>query len=307
MKIERLLGILLFIINRDNVTANTLAQRFDVSRRTILRDIDTLSLAGIPVYSEVGSKGGYSINSHYNLNEKIIDDTNRQYILQALESLKSVYGQDKVQETYEKVKHIYSDNEGTYKGDIDFSVANENRSVISDVSVLKEAIESSRAVTFQYTNSDGCNRKVKANAIHVLYKWYGWYAFGYDLEKGDFRMFKVVRMKNLKVTDDNFNNDYNLRKLLEEHEDRRNEDNVEITLEYSKEIEVLADEYFYGESHSVDERFLVKKTTIKKNDYIMFSIILGFGNKMRVIAPKWYKDKVEEHLRRTLDIYNSDI
>ncbi|MGF7059342.1 helix-turn-helix transcriptional regulator [Brassicibacter mesophilus] len=109
MKIERLLGILFYIINRDNVSANSLAEHFNVSRRTILRDINTLTLAGIPIYSEIGSKGGYSINPDYKLNEKIIGNVNSEYILLALQSLKSVYGERKVHETYEKVKHIYSD------------------------------------------------------------------------------------------------------------------------------------------------------------------------------------------------------
>lgn len=93
MKIERLLGILFYIINRDNVSANNLAEHFNVSRRTILRDINTLTLAGIPIYSEVGFKGGYSINPDYRLNEKIIDNANSEYMLLALQSLKSVYGE----------------------------------------------------------------------------------------------------------------------------------------------------------------------------------------------------------------------
>ena len=107
MKIERLIGIIFYLINRECVTTNELAQKFEVSRRTILRDIDTLTLAGIPIYSELGVNGGYIINKDFKVDEKIIDSNNKEYILLALNSLRTVYGNKKVIETYEKMKHRY--------------------------------------------------------------------------------------------------------------------------------------------------------------------------------------------------------
>ena len=108
MKIERLIGIIFYLINRECVTTNELAQKFEVSRRTILRDIDTLTLAGIPIYSELGVNGGYIINKDFKVDEKIIDNNNKEYILLALNSLRTVYGNKKVIETYEKMKHLYN-------------------------------------------------------------------------------------------------------------------------------------------------------------------------------------------------------
>ncbi|EPY2304546.1 helix-turn-helix transcriptional regulator [Clostridium sporogenes] len=309
MKIERLLGILFYIINRDNVSANNLAEHFNVSRRTILRDINTLTLAGIPIYSEIGSKGGYSINPNYKLNEKIIDNANSEYILLALQSLKSIYGERKVHETYEKVKHIYSDKNNNYVLNIDFSIVNESRSIISYVSMLKEAIQHNKTVSFQYTNLNSDTRIVKSNIIHVFYKWYSWYAFGYDLEKSDFRMFKIVRMRNLEISEAYFDNDYDVAKLLDDYEEKRDKDNIYVTIEYSKEIEALINEYFHGDVINVSERSIVKKVTIKENDFIMFSIILGFGEKIKVLSPLSYQQRIKEHLKNTLikNYENSDI
>lgn len=309
MKIERLLGILFYIINRDNVSANNLAEHFNVSRRTILRDINTLTLAGIPIYSEVGSKGGYSINPDYKLNEKIIDNANSEYMLLALQSLRSVYGEKKVYETYEKVKHIYSDKNNNHVLNIDFSIVNENRSIISYISMLKEAIQHNKTVSFQYTNLNGDTRIVKCNIIHVLYKWYSWYAFGYDLEKSDFRMFKIVRMGNLEISEMYFDNDYDVAKLLDNYEEKRDKDNIYVTIEYSKEVEALINEYFHGDVINVSETSIVKKVTIKENDFIMFSIILGFGEKIKVLSPLSYQQRIKEHLKNTLikNYENSDI
>ena len=309
MKIERLLGILLYIINRDNVSANNLAEHFNVSRRTIIRDINTLTLAGIPIYSEIGCKGGYSINRNYKLNEKIIDNANSEYILLALQSLKSVYGERKVHETYEKVKHIYSDKNNNHALNIDFSVVNENRSIISYISMLKEAVQHNKTVLFQYTNLNSYTRIVKCNIIHVFYKWYSWYAFGYDLEKSDFRMFKIVRMKNLEISEESFDNDYDVAKLLADYEEKRDKHNIYVTIEYSKEIETLINEYFHGDVINVSETSIVKKVTIKENDFIMFSIILGFGEKIKVLSPLSYQQRIKEHLKNTLikNYENSDI
>ena len=75
MKIERLIGIIFYLINRECVTTNELAQKFEVSRRTILRDIDTLTLAGIPIYSELGVNGGYIINKDFKVDEKLLTAT----------------------------------------------------------------------------------------------------------------------------------------------------------------------------------------------------------------------------------------
>lgn len=309
MKIERLLGILFYIINRDNVSANNLAEHFNVSRRTIIRDINTLTLAGIPIYSEIGSKGGYSINRDYKLNEKIIDNTNSEYILLALQSLKSIYGERKVHETYEKVKHIYSDKNNNHALNIDFSIVNENRSIISYISMLKEAIQHNKTVLFQYTNLNSDTRIVKCNIIHIFYKWYSWYAFGYDLEKRDFRMFKIVRMRNLEVSEDYFDNDYDVVKLLDDYEEKRDEHNICVTIEYSKGIEALINEYFQGDIINVLETSIVKKVTIKENDFIIFSIILGFGEKIKVLSPVLYQQRIKEHLKNTLtkNYENSDI
>ncbi|AOR25187.1 helix-turn-helix transcriptional regulator [Clostridium taeniosporum] len=300
MKIERLLGILFYLINRNNVSGNSLAEYFNVSRRTIIRDINTLTLAGVPIYSEMGSKGGYSINPDYKLNEKIIDNDNFGYILLALQSLKSVYGEKKVHETYEKVKHIYSDENNNHALNVDFSVVNENKSVISYISMLKEAVQHNKTVLFQYTNLNSNTRRVKCNIIHVFYKWYSWYAFGYDLEKSDFRMFKIVRMRKLEISEEYFDNNYDVAKLVDDYEEKRNKDNIYVTIEYSKEIDALINEYFRGDVINVLETSIVKKVAIKENDFIMFSIILGFGEKIKVLSPLSYQQRIKEHLKNTL-------
>lgn len=309
MKIERLIGIVFYLLNRENVTANQLAQQFQVSRRTILRDVDTLTLAGIPIYSEAGVNGGYAINKDFKVNEKIMDNRNSEYMLLALQSLKSVYGNGKVEETYEKVKHIYSDKEAFIIPEIDFSVVKENEIVIEAVSRLKEAIEQSKVIDFIYTNSKGNSRKVNLKPLHIYYKWYSWYIFGHDSEMESFRVFKVVRIKELRVREEIFINDYNVEALLKQCEQDKSDDNLQVTLKYFKEIDPLINEYFLGNIIKEDGRFIIRVVEIKEEDFMSFSIILGFGEKVEVLSPKAYRERIINHSQRILINYieNSDI
>ncbi|MEI6856160.1 WYL domain-containing protein [Psychrilyobacter sp.] len=308
MKFERILGILFYILNRDRVSANTLAKYFGVSRRTIIRDIDTLSLAGIPIYSEIGSKGGYSINREYKLNGKIINKTNSQYILLALKSLKSVYGEKEVYETYEKVKHIFSNHDDKLL-ELDFSVVNENIDIIESISILKNAIQNKTSVSFDYTNIKNEHNKIKIDPLHVFYKWYGWYVFGYNYHNKNFRMYKIVRMKKLKQNNDHWIQLYNIKELMEDHEKNRNNNNIIVTLRYRREVQTLVEEYLKGLIINETETEITSEVTLKEDNFILFSIILGFGDKIKVISPNSFSEKIKLHLEKTLEKIsrNSDI
>ncbi len=308
MKIERLIKILFYILNRDCVSATTLAQEFGVSRRTILRDIDTLTLAGIPIYSEIGSKGGYSIHSDYKVNEKIIDNGNSEYILLALKSLKDIYGDKKVQETYELVKHIFTSSRGESMLEIDLSVINENDYVIKTISTLKESIQNQICVTFDYTNSQNKSSRVEADILHIFYKWYSWYVFAYNRDTEQFSMYKIVRMRDLDFADTKWLKEYNIKNEFEKYETERNGSNIIVYIEYQKDIQTLVEEYFKGSIITEVENTVTSKFTMKENDFMLFSIILGFGDKIKVISPPSFALKIQYHLEKTLKTYNnSDI
>lgn len=308
MKIERLIGIILYLLNRNNVTASQLANHFEVSKRTILRDIDTLTLAGVPIYSEIGVKGGYTMNKAFALNEKIIDNANLEYLILAIESLKTVYSDKKVLETYEKVKHLYVENETNSNMKIDFSVITEHDFVIKNLTDLNSAIRKNLVITFDYINSTGKTRKVTLQPLHTFYKWYFWYMLGYDMTKEVVRLFKIVRMSNLEISIEEFHNTYDVSLLLKEYEDNKNSDTICVSIQYAKEIDNLVHEYFAGEIVADDGKNIIRTIYIKEYDQMSFSLILGFGNKIEVLSPESYKHKVIVHSENILNMYrvNSD-
>jgi len=299
MKIERLIGIVFYMTNRRMVTANQLADHFNVSKRTILRDINVLTLAGIPIYSESGSKGGYSISPDYRVNEKIIDLSNTQYMLLALKSLKSVYGENKVTETYEKIKHIYNSEVEESHVEIDFSVIQENDEVVSKVSKLRNAMSNKHRITFEYTNQNSKKRQVKGHVIHVYYKWYAWYAFVHDLEKDRHLMFKIVRMNKLEVTGEAHSIDFDVKQLLSQYNEVNENQRIELLMEHSIENDTLINEYFGGQKVKVQGPMVRRKLYIQENDFMIFALILGFGDKLKVLSPESYRNRVAKHLERS--------
>ncbi|MHC9532024.1 helix-turn-helix transcriptional regulator [Dellaglioa sp. L3N] len=303
MKIERLIGIVLYLLNREKTTASELASHFNVSRRTIVRDIDTLSLSGIPIYSVIGSKGGYSINKNYKINNRIMNHVDTDYILLALNGLKDILGEKAVSSTYEKINYIYSTEKVSNSSmNIDFSVVSENERNVDKVAKLKRAIENNKVVSFQYSDSKNKNRIVTANMIYVYFKWYSWYGLGYDTAKNDFLIFKVERMANFSTLDEIFVNEYDVKQIIEEKEFEQIKQNSTVILKYPKSLNNTVEEYFKGNITNETEEYFIRETQVKINDFMTFSILLGLSDKIEVLAPATLKKKIKKHFLSSLKL-----
>ncbi|WP_206913180.1 WYL domain-containing protein [Enterococcus sp. DIV0849a] len=266
----------------------------------MIRDIDTLSLAGVPIYAEVGVNGGYAINPDYQVSNKIIDQTNADYLLLALESLKSVYGTKKVNDTYEKIKAVYALPDDQTLLEIDFSVVNENSSVIENIALLKNAVQEKKAVSFDYVNLKKEKRHVTIDALHVFYKWYAWYLLGYNQEKQECRMYKIIRLRNLNVQSEQWQNDYDVADLMQKHVEQQHTDVQSVILEYQKESQILIEEYFQGETLNESPTTRTIELKIRENNFMLFSLLLGFGDQIKVLAPASFAEKIKTHLEATL-------
>lgn len=299
MKIERLIGIIFYLSNRERVTANQLAEHFEVSRRTIFRDIDTLTLAGIPIYSDPGVKGGYTLNKEFRVNDRLLDEDNSEYIILALQSLKSIYGNTKIDETYEKTKHIYASTEVSHPN-IDLSVIGENKKTIETVHSLQDAIRHKQTISFLYTNAQGIRKNYIVHGLKVYYQWYAWYFFAYDLDKDDSRVFKVVRMDTLTVSDKSHTTSYPIEKLHQKYLSDHHKDRETIVIQYPPDLDILIDEYFKGHVDQVSHEYYERTLKIKKSDFVSFSLLLGFGDRIKIITPEDFKSRYINHLNKVL-------
>lgn len=298
MKLERLINIIFYLMNRDRVTTKELSEKFEVSSRTILRDIDTLTLSGIPIYSELGVNGGYILNKNFKVNEKIMDNNDKENILTALNSLAAVYGDKKIIETLEKIKGVYDNKNLESNLEIDFSVASESPKVMDRVNIIKNAIKQQLTIKLEYTNSLAETKSILLNPIHIYYRWYAWYFLAYDKFKNEYKVYKVTRIKNISLTDQSFQSKVYVPDILRNIEEKYNQENTKIIIHYKQEMDVLVNEYFKGRAICNISGKIIREIQIKESDFISFSILLGFGDKIKISSPGRYRDKVLSHIEK---------
>ena len=202
MKIDRLIGILSILLQEEKVTAPKLAEKFEVSRRTINRDIEDLCKAGIPIITSQGAGGGISIMDGYKLDRTILSSKDMQMIMAGLRSLDSVSGSHYYGQLMEKIKSGSSDYiSGNESILIDLSSWYKD-SLSPKIEMVQDAIEVGKTLKFQYYAPLG-NTERKVEPYFLIFKWSSWYVYGYCLLRNDYRLFKLNRMTSMDL-EENF-------------------------------------------------------------------------------------------------------
>lgn len=206
MKIYRLLSILTTLLNHDLVSAKDLAEKNEVSVKTIQRDIETLNMAGIPVFSEQGMKGGYGILDSYKFDTKLLSTFELGVLNSILESLRGVYDNRELQALWEKLEYALNDGMSDDRDvmKIDLSPWNQDDSVALKIKSISEAIKSQTVLMIDYYNMEGTSSERQIEPYALKMKSSRWYLNAYCLKRKAFRIFKVNRIVNLELTDKHF-------------------------------------------------------------------------------------------------------
>ena len=196
MKIDRLIGILSILLQQEKITAPQLAKKFEVSRRTINRDIENLCKAGIPIVTKQGQNGGISIIDGYKIDKTLLTSSDMQAILSGLGSLDSVSGTNQVSILMEKLgaSNFISGNPNIL---IDLSSWYKD-SLSPKIEQIKKAIEQNRLISFVYYSPKGESSRI-IEPYYLVFRWSSWYVWGYCRKRDDYRLFKLNRMTNLKT------------------------------------------------------------------------------------------------------------
>lgn len=200
MKIDRMIGILSILLQKEKVTAPYLAEKFEVSRRTINRDIEALCMAGIPLVTEPGQNGGVSIMEGYKIDRTLFTTQDMQAILAGLRSLDSVSGTNQYLQLMEKLSagasnllagdtHILIDLSSWYKS-----------ALSPKIEAIHNAILTANKVSFTYFSPKGTSERT-VEPYDLIFQWAGWYLWGWCERREEFRLFKLMRMTNLSVGD----------------------------------------------------------------------------------------------------------
>lgn len=304
MKIYRLLSILTTLLNKDLVSAKDLAEKNEVSVKTIQRDIETLNMAGIPVFSEKGMKGGYGILDSYKLDTKLLSNFEVGILNSMLDGLRAIYDNKQLENLWEKFEYALDsspDNE-QIQMKVDLSPWNHDETVPKKVNILIEAIRDKSIVKIEYYNLEGISSIRKIEPYEMTMKNGRWYVNAYCLCKNDFRNFKVNRIKEIEKIAQHFvKREY----ITVNDEETNNQDGVKKVLRFNKEAySRVVDIFNDDEISEMNEEYIIVRTYLRCDSWLL-SIILSFSNQVEVLEPPSLINKVRDNIIKMNELYQT--
>lgn len=288
MKIDRLMGIVVYLLNHGRTSAQKLAEEFEVSSRTIMRDLESLDQAGIPIQSFYGVEGGYQIMDDYVLEKQVATSHEYDWIVTALKGMASAYTSKSLEQTLAKIKSLNDTADMVVS--VDLGVAREDNRINRQLMLLEDAIEKKCKVRFLYTNSHDDVKEIYVEPVCLQYKWYNWYLIGYYEKHQDYCMFKLVRMDNLEVTEIRNTKKHNLSDIKPKDS---NDNIIHIRLYGKASIKSKCREYLNGEItkefENGDFEFCI---SVPEHEIFWYGVLLSFGNKVKIIEPQEIKERI---------------
>ena len=290
MKIDRLIGILSILLQKESTTAPELAEHFEVSRRTINRDIEDLCKAGIPIQTTQGSGGGISIMDGYRMDRTILTSKDMQMIMAGLRSLDSISGSSYYGQLMEKIQTGSSEMvSGKDSILIDLSSWYKN-SLAPKIASIQSVIENRHLLKFDYYAPSGDTKRT-IEPYYVIFKWSNWYVYGWCRKRKDFRLFKLNRMDKVLETDKAFEcrnvpiPDLSSEKVFPGE--------IKLKALFEPDVKWRLVEEFGPNCYKVTEdgKLLLEEDYTDMDNLVMW--LLTFADKVVVIEPEEVRDRIE--------------
>ena len=300
MKIDRLIGILSILLQRETVTAPELAEQFEVSRRTINRDIEDLCRAGIPLVTRQGVNGGISIMENYRLERTLLTNGEMRDILAGLRSLDSVNGTNRYGQLMEKLSAGASDfMTGDQSVLIDLSAWYKD-SLVPKIERIREGIDRARRCEFLYFSPRGESRR-RIEPYYLIFRWSSWYVWGWCEEKEDFRLFKLNRMDGLRLSPDDFER-RNVQ-FPDLGEEKIFPGGIRVKALFDPSCKWRLVEDFGAGCFEVQEdgRLLFHADYTNREELLIW--LLTFRDKVELLEPENVREELKGTLRKVLEIY----
>lgn len=282
MQESRLFKIVYHLLDKGRATAPELSEKFEVSVRTIYRDIDALSGAGIPIYTEAGRNGGIYLMNDFVLDKTVLNEEEKREILAALHSINSTNNIDNRQ-ILQKLSAIFNVSSESWL-EVDFSKWGNNGTDNAKFELLKSAIIHQRCVKITYANSFGRISERIVQPLKMSYKSMSWYLKAYCTEKQDYRIFKLTRMIELEVLSDTF-----CKKTFPELDEMAGQVYRTIVLRFAKEISYRVYDEFDNTQISTDENGDLIVSVEMPEDEWLIGYLLSFGTQVDIVEPLYLK------------------
>ena len=310
MKVDRLVSIIMILLDKKRIGAQELADMFEVSPRTIYRDIDAINMAGIPVRGASGVGGGFEIMQEYKVDKKVFSADDLSALLMGLSSLSGMIRGDELVHALAKVKSfIPADRakEIELKANqicIDLSPWMGNRNIQPYLETIKSALQENKLLSFEYIAHHGNKTARTAEPYQLVLKGNHWYLQGYCRVRSDFRLFRLSRMSNLQMKEEIFApRDYQKPQLDFDSILETMQTKIKIRIHRSVMDRVLDFCTYEDFSPDGNEYYIVNFPFID-NEY-HYDILLSFGDKCECLEPLHIREKMKRRIHDIAAIYEN--
>ncbi len=290
MQESRLFKMVYYLLDKGKATAPELAEKFEVSTRTIYRDIDALSGAGIPIYAEAGRNGGIYLMNGFVLDKVVLSEEEKQEILTALQSINTTQNISNSQ-TLQKLSAIFNLNSEDWL-EVDFSRWGDKEYDNEKFELLKSAVIHCRNIKIHYAGSYGTTSERIIQPLKLVYKSKAWYLKAFCTEKQDFRIFKLNRILELEVLNESF-----------QHRDFPEQANIsdaecnKIVLRFPEEMAYrVYDEFDKTQVQQQGDGSMVVSVSLPKDAWLT-GFLLSFGTQVDIISPAYLKEVIAEQAK----------
>ncbi len=298
MQESRLFKIVYHLLDKGQTTASELAEKFEVSVRTIYRDIDALSGAGIPVYSEAGRNGGIHLMNDFVLDKVVLSEEEKQEILIALQSINFTNNIGSRQ-TLQKLSAIFNISSENWL-EVDFSRWGNKGIDNEKFELLKLAVIHQKCVKIAYANSYGTISERIVQPLKMSYKSMSWYLKAYCTEKQDYRIFKLTRIIDLEILTDSFS-----KSSFPELDETLGQSYHTIVLRFPKNVSYrVYDEFDKTQVSKKENGDLIVSVQMPEDEWLI-GYLLSFGTQVDIIEPAYLKDIVAEQAKKIYEKYKT--
>ena len=307
MQIDQLFEFVYILIDKKQVTAKEMADRFGVSTRTIYRWMEALSLSGVPVYSLKGRGGGIAISEKFAMDNTVLSEDERLAIVSSVKALENLSGKNNAAITPERKaadklsRLVTSDTDWL---EVDFAPWSPEGSEVRNLfGILRDSILKKRQISFDYFTGDGRIEKRIVHPWKLIFRGQAWYLFGWCTSRKAERFFKLTRMRNLVMTSKNANIERSAYPQRGVGTPEYSAPLIQIKAKITKEkISYLMDSFICSEIKAQKNGFINVTFSAPDTPWLC-EILLSFGSQIKITSPAKVKNKIAEMAGNISELY----
>lgn len=299
MRESRLFRIVYYLLQNGKATAPELAQKFEVSIRTIYRDVDSISSAGIPIYATQGKGGGISILNDYTLDKSLFSEQEQEQMLTALQGMVATT-EENSNELLTKLSGLFQ-IKSTNWIEVDFSDWAHRTPQQDTFNIIKEAIFQKRVISFCYFSGKGNKEKRNVRPIRLVFKSKSWYLYSFCLLRNDYRFFKLTRIKELEMLSETFTQDFTPTK---NEKQLQVENTAAVKLKFDRQAAFRVYDEFTDSITEDSQGNLYVQIDLPDNE-VLYSYVMSFSDSVEVIEPQSIREQMKKRLQRMQEKYRT--